>query len=140
MAYKVQPFYNIDSPVGAGQANNPLDVKLVQYLLIKVGARNGGKWTPPASPLSVDGKHTPALTEWIISYQTRVAATKDGVVHPQSNPHWKTHGTLISLNGSYRNNYGAARHDNLVNESDLPGDLKSALSAAKAKPDMGTTA
>lgn len=138
MAYKVQPFYNLDAPVGAGQPNQPLDVKLVQYLLLKVASRTADRWTPPGSSLAVDGKYTPALSEWIKSYQSVVLAVKDGVVHPQSNPHWKHYGTIVSINASYRNHFGGARHDNLINEADLPGDLKIALSAANAKPAMGT--
>lgn len=139
MPYKVNPFYNIDTPVGPGQPNKPDDVALVQYLLVKVASRTAGKWTPPASPLVVNGTYTPALGEWIKSYQAIVKATQDGVVHPQSNPHWKHYGTLVSLNASYRNNFGGARHDNLVAESDLPASLRSSLSAAKSKPDMGAT-
>ena len=139
MSYKVNPFYNIDAPVGAGQPNKPDDVTLVQYLLVKVASRTAGKWTPPAMPLTVSGVYTPALGEWIKSYQTVVQATKDGIVHPQANPHWKHHGTLVSLNGSFRNNFGAARHDNIVAEPDLPASLRQALGAAAAKPDMGTT-
>jgi hypothetical protein len=140
MAFKVQPFYNIDAPVGAGQPNKPDDVTLVQYLLVKVASRTAGKWTPPAAPLVVNGSYTPALGEWIKSYQVTVKATTDGVVHPQVNPHWKHHGTLVSLNGSFRNNFGAARHDNITAEPDFPATLRSSLSAANAKPDMGTTA
>lgn len=140
MPYKVNPFYNIESAVGPGQANLPLDVKLVQFLLIKVASRTQGKWTPPAAAIAVDGAYTPALGEWIKSYQAIVHAVRDGVVSPQVSPHWKHHGTLVSLNGSFRNNFGAARHDNIVSESDLPGDLRSALGAANARPEMGTTA
>lgn len=140
MAYKVNPFYNIDAPVGQGQANKTLDVKLVQFLLIKVASRTKGKWTPPAAAIAVDGIYTPALGEWIKSYQTTVHATRDGIVHPQVNPHWKHFGTLVSLNASFRNNFGAARHDDIAAEADLPADLRSALGAAKARPEMGTTA
>ncbi|WP_342362180.1 hypothetical protein [Terrarubrum flagellatum] len=140
MPYKVNPFYNIDSPVGKGQPNLPMDVKLVQYLLIKVASRTQGKWTPPAAEIVADGVYTPALSEWILSYQTVVKAVRDGVVSPQVNPHWKHHGTIISLNASFRNNFGAARHDNIVGEPDIPADLRSILGAGNAKPDMGTTA
>jgi hypothetical protein len=140
MSYKVNPFYNLESPVGAGQANLPLDVKLVQYLLIKVASRTKAKWTPPTAAIAVDGAYTPALGEWIKSYQTVVLATRDGIVHPQVNPHWKHHGTIVSLNGSFRNNFGAARHDNIIAEPDIPADLRTALAAAGARPDMGTTA
>ncbi len=140
MSYKVNPFYNIDSPVGAGQANKADDVSLVQYLLLKVASRTAGKWTPPSTPLTANGTYTPALGEWIKSYQAIVKAVQDGVVHPQVSPHWKHYGTLVSLNASYRNNFGAARHDNLAAEPDLPAGLRLTLSAAKSKPDMGTTA
>jgi len=139
MPYRVNPFYNIDARVGSGQLNNPDDVSLVQYLLVKVASRTSGKWKPPASPLVVNGTYTPALGEWIKSYQAIVSATQDGVVHPQSNPHWKHYGTLVSLNASFRNNFGGARHDNLVAEPDLPAGLRLALGASKAKPDMGAT-
>jgi hypothetical protein len=140
MAYKVQPFYNVDAPVGAGQANKPEDVTLVQYLLLKVSTRTGAKWTPPATPLVVNGTYTPLLGEWIKSFQTAAQATKDGIVHPQANPHWKHWGTIVALNGSFRNNFGAARHDNITAEADFPASLRTPLSAGNAKPPMGSTA
>ncbi|MCW5748322.1 MAG: hypothetical protein KIT36_19195 [Alphaproteobacteria bacterium] len=142
MAYKVQPFYNIEAPVGAGQANKPDDVTLVQYLLIKVASRTAGKWTPPATPLVANGIYTPNLSAWILSYQKVTAGPNDGVVHPQRNPHWSmpVPGTIVSLNGSFRNNFGAARHDNIMAEPDFPLNLRTPLSAANARPEMGTMA
>src|SRR5262245_7108124 len=142
MAYKVQPFYNIDSPVGAGQPNKPEDVTLVQYLLVKVASRTAGKWTPPATPLVVNGSYSKNLSDWILSYQKVTAVPDDGIVHPQVTPHWsvKLYGTIVSLNGSFRNNFGAARHDNIMAEPDFPATLRTPLAAANAKPDMGTTA
>ncbi|HEX2887984.1 hypothetical protein [Vineibacter terrae] len=140
MSCKINPFYNIEAPVGAGQANRPDDVSLVQYLLVKVASRTMGKWTPPATPLQVNGVYSAALTEWIMSYQKRTKGMNDGVVSPQVNPHWRvsTYGTIVSLNASYRNNFGARRHDNIIAEPDLPATLRMALSATNAKPEMGT--
>jgi hypothetical protein len=140
MAYKVQPFHNIDGPVGSGRANLKPDVYLVQYLLTKVASKTVGKWTPPATPLKVDGEYSPNLTAWILSYQKVVAGHQDGVVDPQKQPHWVHYGTIVSLNASYRNNYGAKRHDNIAAESDCPPVLRSLLGPGNAKPEMGTTA
>jgi len=138
MPYKVQPFYNLDAAVGAGKPNSPADVLLVQYLLVKVASQTVGRWNPPGSPLDVDGVYTPNLSDWILSYQNAVGTARDGVVDPQQQAHWKHWGTLISLNASYRNHFGAARHDNLVTEPDCPAVLRGALSAGNAKPEMGT--
>ena len=142
MSYKVQPFYNIDAAVGAGQPNKPDDVTLVQYLLVKVASRTVGKWTPPATPLVVNGTYSSNLRDWILSYQKATAGLDDGVVSVQRNPHWSVSifGTIVSLNASYRAHFGAAWHDNMAAESDCPASLRATLSASNAKPEMGTMA
>jgi hypothetical protein len=137
MPYKVQPFYNVEAPVGAGRANQPADVLLVQYLLTKVASQTIGKWNPPGAPLLIDGQFTPNLTAWILSYQKVVALIPDGVVDPQKNPHWVNFGVMVSLNASYRNHFGAKRHDNLHAEQDCPMLLRGAIQPSTAKPSMG---
>ena len=145
MSLKVNPFYNIEAPVGPYQPNRPDDVSLVQYLLVKVATKTVGRWKTPESALTVTGTYSPALGEWIMSYQKATKCVNDGVVHPQSNPHWKValndvYGTILSLNASFRNNFGAARHDNMVGEPDLPGNLRQALSQTNSRPGMGSMA
>ena len=143
MSMKVNPFYNIEAPVGPRQTNRPDDVALVQYLLVKVATVTaGGRWKPPAMPLAVDGTYTPNLGDWIMSYQKVTRGVNDGVLHPQINQHWKktTYSTIVSLNASYRAHFGGARHDNLVAEPDCPVSLRMALSPANSQPEMGTKA
>lgn len=129
MAYKINPLYNLDQPVGAGQPNRPDDVMLVQFLLTEV-AKRSPNWKGHPSPLAVDGKYTPALTEWIKSVQAQGSRPPDGIVHPQVNPHWKIVYTLASLNVAYRKYYGAAKHDGLPSDASVPSALRVALTKA----------
>src|SRR5437667_5721935 len=101
MPYKVNPFYNVQSPVGPYQTNEQADVTLVQYFLVKIASKTAGIWTPPGTPLALDGIYTPNLGAWILSYQKVVQVVRDGIVSPQRNPHWVTYGTIVSMNASY---------------------------------------
>ena len=138
MAYQIITLYNVDAAVGAGRPNQPADVLLVQFLLTELAKRanqisnpqQGGSWAPPATPLVVNGAYSPNLAAWIKSYQATIFQS-DGIVDPQSNPHWKVSGTICFLNIDYRRLYGAARHNNLANDASVPFALRAALKQQK---------
>ena len=70
----------IGASVGRGGVNRPADVKIIQYLLNKVGQQMGG----PNTRLMVDGVCNAMTTEAIRKFQVRHlgAAGADGRVEP----------------------------------------------------------
>lgn len=113
MAVFLPGIYNTDKPVGQNEANLPQDVRLVQTLLTEY-ARLTPQWTPPPTPLAVDGNYTPNTGAWILSFQKyaaqQVSITQDGKVHPMKVNHtfdWEAKlggiwSTLYSLNVAVR--------------------------------------
>ena len=69
MAYQFLPIYNIHTPVGANQANNPRDVELVQRLF-----NLWRRYAPSAAALPAlanDGAFSPSLGQHIAAFQAQ---------------------------------------------------------------------
>ena len=98
MAYTYLPFYDVTRNVGKGQANMPLDVMLVQFMLGLIALDSGwntwhlfpaiGIEAGPAAIVPADGIYKPDLSDWIREFQTTANRTAfgmltvDGIVSP----------------------------------------------------------
>ena len=82
MAHQFMPVYNVDAPVGRGEANAPDDVRLVQKLFLALTGPLAYRFaTLPA--IAADGMFSPGLEGRIRTFQgTSTEMAQDGKIHP----------------------------------------------------------
>ena len=106
MSHMFMPVYNVDAPVGQGQANAADDVRLVQSLLAMWAEINPGP-TQGLPRMVVDGTYTENMGNWIRTFQGTVpgSVARDGKIDPirGNRGHFLTHigshtSTLLVLN------------------------------------------
>ena len=121
-------FYNISATVGLGRANNRVDVKLVQYLLMRLFDR----WKairPPGPAISVDGFCGPITARYITQFQRRVwPSIADGVVNRAYKPN-NTSRTIVGLNLVYNAQFGDL-NDPWAADPTMDGELAWAMYGA----------
>ena len=131
MATKFFPFYNVGQPVGKTGTNNSEDVVLVQFFLSEVAKVPPHPIPPPATPLTVNGMASPALTEWILWFQNCVKKVGkpvqvDGRIDPamlHGGDIYGGSGTIVHLNVTYRRRFRAG-HNALETASNCPASLR----------------
>ena len=121
-------FYNVSAAVGLGRANNRVDVKLVQYLLIRLFDRWKGI-RPPGPPISVDGFCGPITARYIGHFQRRVMVSiSDGIVNRAYKPN-NTARTIVALNLIYNAQFGDL-NDPWAADPTMDGELAWAMYGA----------
>jgi hypothetical protein len=112
MAHMFMPVYNVDAPVGAGEANSPDDVRLVQKLFLALRGPLVQRFVGlPA--LMADGRFSPALETRIRAFQgSSNVMAQDGKIHPIP----ARDGHFVTRIGAYRPtllllNYNCMHHD-----------------------------
>ena len=133
MAYKIVPFYNVDSAVGEIASNRADDVALVRFFLRRIGEAPDIQ-IPALASLPINTSAGPDLFNAIRAFQEEVqrrghACAQDGRVDTAQNIGHGTESTLSHtgytighLNATYRNRYPDF-HNDLTKDSKLPGIL-----------------
>jgi hypothetical protein len=84
MAWKTDPVYNIDQPVGPGKPNKPDDVRLVQALFIELSRFEANDWVlkipAQARSLSTSGIFDETLKQWILAFQRAASEQMGGLI------------------------------------------------------------
>src|SRR5262249_16281092 len=117
-SFSIPHLYNVESPVGKGQANRPDDVALVQFFLNIAwqGRRQIPELADTEAPpdLAVDGIFGTLTEKQLILYQLKMdkdspgfvpGLTADGIVHPVKTFALTSRGilmTMASLNQHFR--------------------------------------
>lgn len=83
MPFRIPTFYNLTRSVGKGEANDPLDVLLVQFFLKEVSAHPASPILAPGSTLEVNGVMDQNTIDWVSAYQkSKPQLYPDGAVDP----------------------------------------------------------
>ena len=144
MALKWFPFYNVEKAVGSFAPNQMDDVMLVQFMISRIASTTATPPVPkPATPLTVDGMFTPAVSDWISWFQKvnnafgSSSLATDGRIDPargedNSGPlkgsiSQKQY-TITALNYTYRRRFKAS-HDSLEADLSAPGALRQKLAS-----------
>ena len=137
-------FYNVTMAVGPGRANQKLDVKLVQFLLMKVFNHPTKLSKRPSGPgITVDGKYGPITGKYIFAFQMTCGnLTIDGLVdHANSNCGTISHTfyTILALNHIYDKCYGDLDAP-WVNDPTMDNELAWTMFAISSQAKTGVAA